>query len=339
LEKGNPKEANSLLTGDEPKVLFAKIRALKMLGYDDEAHKTAKRYLQHPDASLQPEVAFSLYSYQDYLFGDKEAVKHLHQFVKNYPHHPLTLSAYYLIGLDLKRERRKMHAKNLNDAADNFLEIENRFPKLNIPSADYAYYLSLKHEAALERARTLREIAEEGGESKRKIYAGYALDVLNRLEKEILTSNEKGELVLLKASLTALNGEDPSGYLKLVLPSLSPRYQSEAKLVLAKMNPNDTLKYLDEIDSLPMETKLSAKLIKSEAYEKAGNLDLSLSTLSEVINENTVSEKRIEAMYKRALIYERQNRQDLALRQLEACKQKGGEWGSKAAAHLKEKYE
>lgn len=335
LEKGNPKEANALLAGDEPKVLFAKTRALKQLGLDAEAHKTAKRYLEQPDSSLKPEVAFSLYSYQDYLYGDKEAVKHLHHFVKTYPHHPLALVGYYLIGLDLKKERRKVHAKSLNEAADAFHEVESRFQKVAIPSADFAYYIALKHEASLERAKTLKTLADEGGESKKKIYQGYALDLLNELEKETLSPNERGELVLLKAQLI----ERQADYLKKALPSLSPRYQEEAKLILAKLDPEAALTYLERLDDLPLETKLSAKLIKSDAYERKGDLDLALSTLSEVINENAVSEKRIEAMYKRALIYEKQERQDLALRQLEACKHKGGEWGTKAAAHLKEKYE
>lgn len=339
LEKGNPKEADALLSGEEPKILFAKVRALKMLGKEEEAHKTAKKYLQHPDASLQAEVAFSLYSYQDYLFGDKEALKHLSQFVKNYPNHPLVLNGYYLLGLDLKRERRKLHAKNLMDAADAFLEVEHRFPKIAIPASDYSYYLSLKHESSLERAKTLNAIAEEGGETKKKLYSGYALEVLNQLEKEMLTQEEKGELVLLKGSLLTVLDENPSEYLKSMLPTLSPRYKSLANISLAKLNPNEALHYLDQLDDLPMDAKLSAKLIKSEAFEKAGELDLALSTLSEVINENAVSEKRVEAMYKRALIYEKQDRQDLALRQLEACKHKGGEWGSKAAAHLKDKYE
>lgn len=339
LEKGNPKEANSLLEGDEPKTLFAKVRALKMLGKEDEAHKAAKKYLQHPDSSLQPEVAFSLYSYQDYLFGDKEAIKHLHQFVKTYPNHPLVLNGYYLIGLDFKRERRKVHPKSLNEAADAFLEVEHRFNKITIPSSDYSYYLALKHEAILERAKTLKTIAEEGGESKKKIYGGYALEELNALENETLTQEEKGALVLLKASLLTIVDENPTPYLKDALKTLAPRYQAEAKIVLATLNPSDALSYLDQVDDLPVEAKLSAKLLKSESYEKSGELDLALSTLSEVINENTVSEKRIEAMYKRALIYEKQNRQDLALRQLDACKHKGGEWGNKAALHLKEKYE
>ena len=339
LEKGNPKEAEALLTGDEPKVLFAKVRALKMLGKEEEAHKTAKKYLQHPDANLQAEIAFSLYSYQDYLFGDKEALKHLNQFVKTYPNHPLVLNGYYLLGLDLKRERRKMHAKSLNEAADAFLEVEQRFPKITIPASDYSYYLSLKHEASLERAKTLHAIAEEGGEAKKKIYSGYALEVLNQLEKDMLTPDEKGEIVLLKGTLLSVLDENPTEYLKKAIPTLPSRYQALAKISLAKLNPNEALSYLDQLDDLPMDAKLTGKLIKSEAYEKTGDLDLALSTLSEVINENAVSEKRVEAMYKRALIYERQNRQDLALRQLEACKHKGGEWGIKAAAHLKEKYE
>ncbi|MFN4174489.1 MAG: tetratricopeptide repeat protein [Parachlamydiaceae bacterium] len=320
-------------------MLFAKVRALKMLGREEEAHKIAKKYLQHPDASLQAEIAFSLYSYQDYLFGDKEAIKHLSQFVKNYSNHPLALNGYYLLGLDLKMERKKVHAKNLTEAADLFLEVEHRFSKIAIPASQYTYYLALKHEASLERAKTLFTLAEEGGDAKKKLYYGYAQEVLNGLENEPLSSNERGELVLLKGSILSRLEENASEYLKNALPSLSKRYRSLASLSLAKWNPQDALIYLNDLDSLPMDEKLSAMLIKSEAYENKGDLDSALSTLSEVINENAVSEKRIEAMYKRAMLYEKQNRQDLAHRQLEACKQKGGEWGMKAAAHLKEKYE
>lgn len=69
-----------------------------------------------------------------------------------------------------------------------------------------------------------------------------------------------------------------------------------------------------------------------------GQHDTAMKNLSQVINADTASPLRIQAMVLRADIYEKQNRPELAVRQLEAAAKKGGEWGEKAKRQLRDYY-
>ena len=309
--------------------LFALMKAYDQLGRFKDKELVRSEFLSLPENPLTAEVEFEKFSYEDYLFGDKEALKHLKRFVEKYPSSPLILNAYYLLGLDLKKARKKVHPKNLNEAIDHFQKVETLFSKLDIKSDRLGYYKNLVREATLERAKTLILIAEEGSDSKKKIYLEYAIDLVDQILKE-----PSGEAVLLYAKLLKMKGDNSIAYLESNLSKLDPYSLDLAKLELAKhyenQNPKKALDIIENLNALSPSEKLEAKLIKSHIHEKEGDLDKALLTLSEIINENCVSERRIEAMYQRALIYEKQNRFDLALRQLDACRLKGGKWGEAA---------
>ena len=67
-------------------------------------------------------------------------------------------------------------------------------------------------------------------------------------------------------------------------------------------------------------------------------MDKAILLLSKVVNDDTVSNLRIKAMYLRAEIYELQERFELARKQLEATSKKGGEWALKAKVKLEKEY-
>ena len=86
------------------------------------------------------------------------------------------------------------------------------------------------------------------------------------------------------------------------------------------------------------ELLLDISIEKSNYYVKKGELDKAMMLLSQVINRDSASQLRLKAMLLRAEIYELQKRRDLAIKQLEACQKKGGEWGQEAKRKLKEMY-
>ncbi len=332
----------ALKGADYEKALFATIRLLEKKKDQEKAKQARLEYLKLKNTAHHAEVSFELYSYHDYIYGEKRALKHLNQFVKDFPQSPLVLNAYYLMGLDLKHPRKKSHPKNLTQAIDYFQEVETRFNEVAIPITQKEYYQALKQEAILERAKTLMLIAETSQDAKRKIYAAYAIDVLQQLLKEPLSLKGKSEAYLFWAKLLKMKGENPEPFLLSHLEEMDLENKARASLLLAEIalpkDPKKALDHLKETDILSIDEKLHGKILKSEAFEALGDLDQALLTLSEAVNENGVSQKRIEAMYKRACLYERQGREDLARRQLEAVKSKGGEWGEKASLAWKEKY-
>ena len=61
--------------------------------------------------------------------------------------------------------------------------------------------------------------------------------------------------------------------------------------------------------------------------------------LSKVINIDIISNRRLKAMYLRALIYEQQGRNELAKNQLMQTASKGGPWAVRAKQKLDENYD
>jgi hypothetical protein len=86
------------------------------------------------------------------------------------------------------------------------------------------------------------------------------------------------------------------------------------------------------------EIMLEILIAKSQLHQKKGEQDMAMMLLSSVINDESASSLRIQAMYLRAELYEQKGRRDLAFRQLQAAAKKGGEWGERCRQKLEEKY-
>ena len=61
-------------------------------------------YTQDAQSPYAPIAYFQFYSYREYMQGKRKAIKHLQAMPLLFPHHPLIISAYYLIGLNYKKD-------------------------------------------------------------------------------------------------------------------------------------------------------------------------------------------------------------------------------------------
>jgi TolA-binding protein len=185
--------------------LFFAAACSDQLGEDSQIGKKYRLQVldKYPNSSHAAEAYFTLYTYREYLQGDKLAVKHLQGFCEKYPTSPLLLNAYFLIGLDHKRDRKTddgkwIRKKNLKSAIDAFQEIETHFNEFQeqkkFSIEEFKHYLLLYYKAKLEKAFANLRIAESSQGAKKTIYIEYAANVFKELIQEI---EEKQHLSIL----------------------------------------------------------------------------------------------------------------------------------------------
>lgn len=164
-------------------------------------------YNQYPSSETAPQAYFLIYSLQDYLQGDRAAIKHLDSFKELFPSSPLLINVNYLVGLDLKRDRRLFEGKwarrkNTAQSVQAFSEAEAAFDLLlaqkKIPEDTRDYYIKLRYRSMLERALVHYEVAQESSAAKRDIFLQYAIDILEPLKKELEQPDHPLTPVLLK---------------------------------------------------------------------------------------------------------------------------------------------
>jgi tetratricopeptide (TPR) repeat protein len=152
-----------------------------------------------PQSPYAAEAYFTFYTYQDYLQGDRNAIKHLQNFAEKYPETPFLIEAYYLLGLDYKRDRKTpdgkwVRKKNLTEAIDAFQEVETLFDAFKekgiIKEEQLYYYTNARYRATLERALVNLAIADESQGAKREIYLEYAEEVFKSLVDDFKKSDD-----------------------------------------------------------------------------------------------------------------------------------------------------
>jgi tetratricopeptide (TPR) repeat protein len=157
---------------------------------DESKQRRQKVFLDYPQSPYVAEAYFTYYTYREYIQGDRAAIKHLQAMTENYSDTPFLIHAYYLIGLDYKRDRKTaegkwLRKKNLTAAIDIFQEVESIFDSLLerglIPNEKLEYYTEIRHRATLERALANLTIAEESQGAKRQIYLEYAEELFHQL--------------------------------------------------------------------------------------------------------------------------------------------------------------
>lgn len=176
---------------------------------DDVVIKQYKQqvYEKHPDCRYAAEAYFSSFSCRDYLQGSRSGLKHLEGMAARFPRTPLLISAYYLIGLNYKKERLSMEGrvvrrKNLLAAIDAFQEAELAFDVLNqnglIPANEFEYFVTLRYQSTLERALSNLAIAEESQGTKRQIYLEYAEEVFGQVVHDFSSPEHPLASLLIK---------------------------------------------------------------------------------------------------------------------------------------------
>lgn len=176
---------------------------------DDEIIKRYKKnvFEKYPGCRYAADAYLSYYLYKDYLQGARAPLKHLEAMPTQFSHSPLVINAYYLIGLDHKKdhlslEGRPIRQKNLLAAIDAFQEAESAFDSMHeqnlIPSDQIAYFAALRYRSTLERALSNLAIAEESQGAKRHIYLEYAEEVFKQVVDDFTNSEHALSQMLLQ---------------------------------------------------------------------------------------------------------------------------------------------
>lgn len=342
--------------------LYWQARSADALGKDEEKKQLYQELIaQYPASPFAADSYFFIYTLQDYLQGNRGALKHLQKLPAQYPDTLITLKALYLLGLDSTRDRksaegRSITRKNLTEAIDRFQELETRYQRIashdQIPQNERAEWSELNQRSMLMRAFLNFDIAQSAQGAKRSIYLEYSESIYNQLLKELpLESPLKDEaqyglaVVLNKLGKTK---QTESAFQELINRSdsdyhIAKAHQQLGKIALESKKPREAVTAfklaLEKGDrSFSIEEKLETMMEKSLALKDLGQEDLAMQQLSEVINYQAVSQLRLKAMYLRAQFYAEQAKPILAKKQLESLALKDGPWGQKAKEQLETEY-
>ena len=230
----------------------------------------------------------------------------------------------------------------------------------------------LKHRATLERALANLAIACESRGAKKHVYLHYSIDQLEQLlalvlnQEDALTQNLRsleGFSLLVEETRYSLalalsrdkQYDEAYSQIQELLKTyeeaqvmrgyyLSKAYGLHADISIRKGDYRGALKALAPAEEaargrvLNSDEKLSLWLNRAQCYTQLGELDLAMKELSRVINDDSISPLRIKAMYLRAELYERQERSELAHKQLLAIAKQKGIWAKKARDKLQTEY-
>jgi len=302
-------------------------------------------------------VAYFLrYSMQDYLHGNRQALKHLQAMPTRFPSDPLSIQAYYLLGLDYKKDHkdpqgRFIHSNDQIAAIDAFQAAESLYDRLAMHQSLNDSLTIIRWLAQLERAQANLAVAEEASGGKRQIYLDYAEKVFIDLQEHLQSvpfpylwaENSYGLAQTYRAQNKMAQSEQ-------ILDFAIARFQVQSDYYLFKLwNKKGEVafqqqQYPEALKAWMMaeqvaegwseEECLTTWIQQSQCYQQMNQLDEAMRLLSKVINADVISSLRLKAMFLRANLYEQQGRPELALKQLESTARKGGEWAQKAKEKL-----
>jgi len=369
---------------DSPLCAESLFFAAKSSAYLDEDPALRKKYLSqifesYPQSPFAPESYFLYYSYQEYLQGDKQAIRHLQHFSSHFPATPFLIEANFLAGLNSRLNRKSptgkwISKKNLTLAIDYFQEAETLFDLYakegtKISSSLFNYYISVRYRSTLERAKANLTIANESQGAKRQIYLNYATEVFKKIVDDFQDPANKYTAVLWQESPYPLiyqeslyelaksylaQGNDPAA--DQILSQMIAKYTATRSYYLSlslfekgliALKQKDFAKSLELFqladttgkDLLSTDQKLDLWIQISLCYSGLMQYDLAILTLSKVVNDETISHLRLKAMFMRANLYTLDHRPELARKQLESLAQKKGEWAIKAKQQLEKEHD
>lgn len=273
-------------------------------------------------------------------------------------------------------EGRWITKKNLLASIEAFQELQDAFEKMTeqklIPLDRQDYYTMLAFRAHLEKAQTNLLIAEEADGTKKQIFLEYAEKNFSKIYQNLedpqgpyskILVNQQTHLALTAECLlswarTLLHQHQEENAERL-LQTLIGKYQQikitkgfflakaweeKGRIALKNQKYEAALDFFTQAQNasqgklLNADQRLDLWIQQSHCYEGLQQLDQAILTLSKVVNDEAVSSLRLKAMYLRSEMYEKQNRSELARKQLEALAQKNGDWALKARLKLEEKY-
>ena len=339
--------------------LFQAARIYSELGQRERSQICLEEICRkYPNSRVRPTASFRKYSLTEYLEGSQKEKEYLSSWLDQYPTHREAIVAHLLKGLDAMRVSWKIEGcctgqKDLSKALSHFkraIDLHNALVSSSKTDYDHLlydhkYYLLMAQRAAFEAAKCCREIAMVGQGVKQSLHYRYAEEFLRTLIVADLSLKHEAQLMLIDLSLDQGDLQTAKQRISDVdIDSTPSIYLSELfykKGLCAEMEG-----YLPEAtDSircalskgkgkLSEDKELEMKMALADLNDRLDRDEEALSLFSEVINESLISHRRIEAMFKRAVLYEKIGKRDLARKQLQAIVDRGGEWAERAKTRL-----
>ena len=165
-------------------------RAAEEQGLDEEhirKYRTAL-YKNFPQSKYAAEAMFRVYPQEAYLAKDLAAMIHLRELPKQYPESPLSLLAYFLLGMEKEADRRGadgslLQGKDLWLAIEQYEKLEAGFKNLakksQIPEQELARYKRLFENSRKNRAQCYLKLAEESEGPQKEIVLQKAKEILS----------------------------------------------------------------------------------------------------------------------------------------------------------------
>lgn len=238
-------------------------------GKDKSNHYLTRLYQEFPQSRYSAEAYFTIYTYQEYLQGNRQAMKHLQQLPSLFPNSPYIMNAYYLIGLDLKRDRKshdgkKVHPKDLNAAINAFHQVEEHYEDLNrkglILSDQQDYAAGLYYYATLERALANLKIADQSEGAKKDIFLEYAQELLAKMAQDFAKKDHPSAAKLTSRESYPAIEEETQYWL--------------AKVYIQSKNEQKALETLHSMLNRFSSAKISRGYFLSRAWYEMGSLSL-----------------------------------------------------------------
>ncbi len=310
-------------------------------------------FTDYPQSPYGPESYYRYYSEQEYSAHNVQAIAHLKKMPPEYaPSYFGVMGMLHVAAYDLESSPQNSISGALINTLTTAIEngkklfhtlapkMRSRFCK-RLLSAEYelaqGYYILAQYPEAQATSDTLKHDVFDLKEEERPHGTWLKASFL-KSRTLLLQGNEnqaREELVFLLnyAEAFECNAEEPV-ILALIELSKVAAKGSEYEQAFDLLNKAQKLQAYGARSELLLEILIAKALI----HKQMGESDKAMMLLSQVINEQSASSLRIQAMFLRAELYELKGRRDLAFRQLQATAKKGGEWGMRARKKLEEKY-
>jgi len=306
-------------------------------------------YTDYPSSLFAAESYFTSYTFAEYLDGGDVVADHLAAMEERYPNSPYLISASYLLGM----------AKKVDPAAaiEYFEQAEQRLGQCKLQGMicpdELSYFASIVERARLEGALCRVAMSRLCDGAKREELLEVAETKLTQLIGELDRSEllEEAQFGLVQLHLEkrddaaaerALRQMEAQGvesryYRSKLLYELGALYMRRGEYGAAL----EQLKESERVGSphlLSRGEELDLWLQQALCLRASGELDEAMRMLSQVVNDDSTSPLRGEAMLLRAEIYELQGRRELAIKQLEATVRTGGQVATRATTKLRREY-
>jgi tetratricopeptide (TPR) repeat protein len=278
---------------------------------------------RYPTSEYAPEAAFREFPEKEYELASPHAMHHLMDTIRLFGTSPFAIACHYYLGSSSTSHSSLYHFHE----ADRLFDEQ----RSQIPEQYKDYFNEIEKHSLLALGRlgdipSLQKLGETFPDTKAE--ASYLLAEAHM---------NAGDGALARKELESLiewhsknNLETPflaKSYYLLALEEERMKQFQKAQELLSMAEKSATRELLLEV-----------RIAKSLCLKEMGRYDDAMVILSRVINDNLASSLRLKAMFLRAELYGLKKRHDLAIKQLEACAKKGGEWGKKAREKLEYEY-